>query len=96
MSLSGRRNLMAGIVPGWPAVKVRILRNGSAVYVSKGAYCFPHLAVVGELSIIKSGVVCKPVDVFGVDPVGSLPVASASRLATWCRGPRLANSDRHE
>ena len=67
--------LLAGIVSGWPSLKLRILRNGSVVYLSKGASETPHVAGIEAASIIKSGEVCKPVDVLGVEPVGSLPVA---------------------
>ena len=69
--------LLAGIVSGWPVVKLRILRNGVALDLTSGAEA---------ASIIKSGKDCQPVDVLGVDPVGSLPVASVNRLATGCRG----------
>ena len=87
---------MAGIVSGWPAVKIRILRNGSAVYLSKGISEAPHIVGTEAACSIRSGEVCKLVDVLGVDPVGSLPVVSVNRLATWCRGPRWVNYDSHE
>ena len=78
--------MLAGIVPGWPPVSLSILRDGTSIIKPLGASGPRHEVSAGPASIIKHGGNCEPVDVLGVDPVGSLPVASVNRLATWCRG----------